>query len=98
MSESKITLSVVKSMIDKLEPKDKDALYRYLWEDYVKKDVIQRFEEEFSDENDDDMTEEKVDDIADIVVEHYVYEGDYDCNLSYWTNIDNLINEALSEY
>ena len=29
------------------------------------------------------------------VAERYVLDGDYDCNLDYWTNIDDLIDQML---
>lgn len=29
------------------------------------------------------------------VAERYVLDGDYDCNLDYWTNIDDLIDQIL---
>ena len=31
--------------------------------------------------------------IAESAAERYVYDGDYDCNLPYWSNIENLLNE-----
>lgn len=27
----------------------------------------------------------------------YVYDGEYDCNLPYWTNIENVIKQALEQ-
>lgn len=32
---------------------------------------------------------------VDYVVQRYVLDGEYDCNLSYWQNIENLIFEAV---
>ena len=34
------------------------------------------------------LTDEQIEKAAEL----YVYEGVYDCNLSYWDNIENLIN------
>jgi hypothetical protein len=64
---------------------EKDALYRALWAEYVRTDVEAVAEQHPEAEN-----------ISiDNIVERYVYEGDYDCNLSYWDNINNLIEEDL---
>lgn len=30
---------------------------------------------------------------VDMIVDRYVEQGDYDCNLNYWANIENLIKE-----
>ncbi len=35
------------------------------------------------------------DDRIENIANRYVYEGRYDCNLSYWQNIENLIDEEL---
>lgn len=32
-----------------------------------------------------------------IIADNFVYKGDYDCNLSYWDNIENLIREYIKE-
>lgn len=37
------------------------------------------------------LTEEQIG----TIVDRYVKNGDYDCNLSYWDNIDNLIDDEL---
>ncbi len=38
---------------------------------------------------DDNFTDEDID----ACVKKYVYNGDYDCTLNYWTNINNIIND-----
>ena len=39
------------------------------------------------------LLNEEEDALCEDVVNAYVYNRDYDCNLSYWDNIDNLIKE-----
>lgn len=68
--------------------KDKDTLYRVLWADYMYEDVYG-----FVKENGYSLNESGVQE----VVDRYVYNGDYDCNLSYWDNINNLVQEALEK-
>lgn len=74
----------LKNILDGLNTVEKDDLYRYLWAEHVKEDV-----ESFAENIDIDID----DDIVEQVVYRYVYCGDYDCNLNYWTNIENLIKE-----
>lgn len=63
-----------------------DDVYRYVWQQYTKTDVLRYAK---------DMGVEISDDQADIVADRYTYEGKYDCNLSYWDNLKNLINEEI---
>lgn len=70
--------------VKKMSHYEKDVIYRYVWSEYVKDDIESQCES-----RDIMLTEEAIDEI----VNRYVYEGDYDCNLSYWDNIDNLIDE-----
>ena len=71
--------------ISKMECLDKDALYRKLWANHVQEDVLNHSRALDKELNDDGIKK---------VVDRYVYHGDYDCNLSYWDNIENLIDEA----
>lgn len=75
----------IESIVNGLTAVEKDDLYRYLWVDYVKKDVIS-----YCEDNDIAYTDE---DFPDRVANRYVYDGEYECNLSYWDNIRNLISE-----
>lgn len=70
-------------LVNSLSPKDRDEVYRYLWAGHVREDVRARAEEILEPA----LAEDEVDRAAYL----YVYEGEYDCNLSYWDNIDNLI-------
>lgn len=78
----------VTSLIDTWSEQAKDEAYRYLWLSYVKTDVISHAEDELE-----DIT--LTDDEVELIARRYVYEGDYDCNLSYWQNLDNLIDETI---
>ncbi len=75
----------LKDLVASLTDAEKDALYRYLWADYIREDVAGYCEEN-------DICYD--DDLIDAVVELYVYQGEYDCELSYWNNIDMLIRKV----
>lgn len=68
-----------------LSPEEREKIYREVWKEHVMEDV-----REIAEENGTELSENDVDRIAD----RYVNNGDYDCNLSYWDNIDNLIAET----
>ena len=78
------------SFVASLDPASKDALYRYLWADYVREDLYNRI----VDLRLVDLAEEKHDEVVETAMRAYVYEGNYDCNLSYWENLDHLILDA----
>lgn len=91
----------LKHIVDGLDAIEKDDLYRYLWSEHVREDVESRLSSDYeemmltaSGETDEDRLKAVIEN----VVERYVYDGDYDCNLSYWENIDNLIEEAMERY
>lgn len=65
-----------------------EAIYRKVWKEHVIEDIEGRLEE-----RDITLNEGTIDTIA----TRYVYEGDYDCNLCYWDNLDNLIDEYARE-
>lgn len=73
-------------ILDKVE--DKDTLYRMLWADYLYEDVYDYVKGNGYPLNESGIQE---------VINRYVYNGDYDCNLSYWDNINNLVQEALEK-
>lgn len=76
-----------------LSETQKDEIYRMLWSDHVYEDVKARL----SENPDLALDEEEEEALCEDVVNAYVYNGDYDCNLSYWDNIDNLIREYGGE-
>ena len=78
----------INSIIGGLDNAEKDALYRALWFDYVKEDVYSHCE---------DIGVKCDDDLAEQVANLYVYDGEYDCNICYWDNIENLINRFIDD-
>lgn len=78
----------VKALYNSLSTEDKDSLYRMLWMDHVIEDIKTRITE-----CEDDIPDDILNSIAEKVATEYVYNGQYDCNLSYWDNIDNLIQK-----
>ena len=77
-----------------LTPDEKDKIYRALWKEHVVEDARSQIEEYIFYEL---IPKEDVERIADQAAERYVYEGDYDCNLSYWDNIENLVKDEISD-
>lgn len=75
--------------INSLSRQDKDTIYRMLWFDYVKEDIMSRAKERgiAFDE-----------DVINAAADSYVYDGCYDCNLTYWENIDSLINAQTRRF
>lgn len=81
--EEKNNITIANSivnMINKLNPTIKDLIYRHLWEDYVTEDVKS-------------VNPNLPPDVEHNVINDIVYEGKLDSNISYWDNIDNLINK-----
>ena len=74
----------ITKLLNTLTESEKDQIYRALWITRVKEDIRSHGED-----TDQALTEDDIDIIAD----RYVYQGNYDCNLSYWDNIQALINE-----
>lgn len=74
----------ITKLLNTLTESEKDQIYRALWITRVKEDIRSHGED-----TDQALTEDDIDIIAD----RYVYQGDYDCNLSYWDNIQALIDE-----
>lgn len=62
-------------------PEVKDLVYRMIWAEHVARDIMERADE----------LDEKIDLFeAQEAASRYV-DGEYDCNLDYWANIDNLL-------
>jgi hypothetical protein len=79
---------VIKDFVDSLDCEARDAIYRHIWSKRVREDVENHLE---------NMDETLTDDEIRTVAERYVYQGAYDCNLNYWTNIENLITELIRD-
>lgn len=60
-----------------------DQLYRKLWMPYVTEDVKSHAENS--------MDAELTDEDAEYIANSYIFDGEYDCNIPYWDNIENLI-------
>ena len=78
-------------LIDSLKPYRKDELYRYLWVNHVKEDVRTILEEYDVPYLSDDDFDALIDDCAN----RFVYNGEYDCNTDYWSNLETLIDHRL---
>ncbi len=82
-------------IIDKImkTPELADKIYRKLWYPHVVEDVKSYMRGNYP---------RYVDDLVQIISEdvatRYVYNCKYDCNLSYWDNIDNLIGDVIPNY
>ena len=61
------------------------AVHRYIEHQHVKVDI-----EDYAREQCVNLTKQVIEKAADL----YVYDGEYDCNLSYWDNISNVIDKA----
>lgn len=86
---NKLDENKIKELAAGLDEKKADSLYRALWCNYVKEDVKLKLEEE----SDIKLTENEIDNCVDL----YVYHGKYDCDLSYWDNIQNLIEDVWED-
>mgnify|MGYP007029261895 CR=1 FL=1 len=72
-------------IINNLSSAQKDLIYRKLWYDHVLEDVDSNFAN-------------VSDDIKKEVARRYVYDGDYDCNRSYWDNLQALTDDVSYWY
>ena len=89
------SMKEAEELIAKMDSLTKDCVYRLLWKEHVKEDVQSEMAQN---EEARSLSDEDYDHIADAAAERYVFDGDYDCNRSYWANIDSLIDEQLEQY
>ena len=82
----------LKEVIDNLPYKEKNELYRYLWYPYVVEDVELCLNDNY---DLDDYTEDEIENLVKTVANNYVYNGKYDCNISYWNNLENMIENEI---
>lgn len=75
-------------LLDVLTPDQKQAIYDAVNYDLKKEDVLSLLEDR------EDIPNVLKDNIASDVAEMWK-AGDYDCNLSYWDNINNLIEDSI---
>lgn len=71
----------------------------------VKEDVMNQLDQtdHWTDKYElDELSDEELDSILDSIAEEaayrYAYEKDYDCNLDYWDNLNNLIDESFAKF
>lgn len=77
----------IKNKIDKLNENERNEVFKYLWSKYIKEDV-QYICEEFNIKLDDTH--------IDRIVYDYVYNGNYDNDISYWDNIKAVIRKEIA--
>lgn len=70
--------------LNSLDAEEKDELYRRLWRNYVVEDI-----KEYAEALDVSTSQEMIEIAAELFV-----SGGYDCNLSYWENIECVIEKA----
>lgn len=70
--------------LNSLDAKEKDELYRHLWQNYVIEDI-----KAYVETLDVSTSQEMIEIAAELFV-----SGGYDCNLSYWENIECVIEKA----
>lgn len=66
-----------------------EDVYRVVRERYVREDLVGLAK---------NKKLELTPDALDYLAHRYAYEGDYDCNQSYWVNLENLIENYMAEY
>lgn len=88
MKQKTMSEMTTEEILTQLTSEQKDTIYRTLWREHVENDVYSQAINVF------DVYLDKV--TVEIIANRYVY-GDYDCNLSYWENIENLIKEYLED-
>ena len=84
-------------IIDPLNDIEKDELYKLLLSDRIRHDVLDRIENNYEDLHKSlEMNKPIFNAFITSIVKKYVYDEKYDNNVSYWVNIDNLINDEMS--
>lgn len=78
--------------VEKMSYSERAVIYAVIRKSYVKEDVYGCLDGRDLDES---LSEEEYEELADTVAERYVFEGEYDCNQSYWSNLDHLIDEEV---
>lgn len=72
----------VNKIMEKLKPCEKDELYKELWFEHIKKDVVV-----FASSNHIPVNSQ----LADAVAKNLVFQSGYDFNKSYWDNIKSQL-------
>lgn len=88
------------SNIDRLTPSEREQVYREVLAEHTAEDAAARIESENLDITScriSQMSDEEKQEMANYVGYRWAFEGEYDCNLDYWSNIDNLIQSYLEQ-
>ena len=72
----------VNKIMEKLKPCEKDELYKELWFEHIKKDVVV-----FASSNHIPVNSQ----LADAVAKNLVFQSEYDFDQSYWGNIKSQL-------
>lgn len=64
----------------------RDKIYREVWKEHVIEDI-----NDFLTNNNMELDDERIDKAAEL----YAMHGQYDCNLPYWSNIENVIKSVM---
>ena len=86
-----LTKNDLEKLAENLDFKTSDNLYRILHMPYVKEDVEQMIKD-----LEIDTSAYNLECFINDCASRYVYDGDYDCNLSYWDNIKNIILNEIN--
>lgn len=81
----------LKHIADSLDSAEKAELLYYLQLDNTKEDILSRMPDDTL------LTAEEITKIVDVVADKYLLDLEYDCNCSYWENLDNLIFFEISK-
>lgn len=81
----------LEKLAENLDFKTSDDLYRILHMPYVKEDV-----KHMLNELEIDTSAYNLECLIDDCASRYIYDGDYDCNLSYWQNLENIIRNEIN--
>jgi hypothetical protein len=96
-NESENKPRTYEELCSEILPKERELIYRIVHKNYVSQDVLNRIREKH-DLYTNDLTDEELKPLCDEVAEMYVFNGDYDCNLPYWSNIDALLDETFFNF
>lgn len=77
-------------IVENLNSREKLNLLHMLQSDYVQEDVRGMLIDEG-----DTLTNKQFETLVENVTRRYTFECDYDCNLCYWDNLQNLIDDEL---
>lgn len=77
-------------LLTELNYSTSNYIYRRLWANHVKEDIVSRIKDNFSwlKYSDKDIEE---------CAKRYAFECNYDCNCTYWTNIDAVIYDHFED-